>query len=289
MMQDLLCWHNGAIKPIRDVSISIFDFGFIHCDGTYDVLRAHNFHPLFLSRHLERFSKSCEYFGFSPLPNPEEIIHQLLRKNKLANAFVWLCVWRGAPPTGSPRDLSGPQQSVVYVKPYYGLSQKQDFRVCIHRENRRVPDECYNQRSKNFAWIELTLAQRCALERGFDSAVVLDLDGYVTEGPGFSICFVSSGQVLTPSKNCLGSVTVDVVGEVCSRLKIPFIRRRISENEALRAEEVFLCSTSGGLTLVPNFEGRILSQDVSSRIKKAYEDLVVELCGVSGVNGPSPS
>ena len=57
-------------------------------------------------------------------------------------------------------------------------------------------------------------------------------------------------------QNCLDSITIQVVNDVCKSLNIPFVRKNITVKEALEADECFICSTSGGITPVSSLESR---------------------------------
>lgn len=252
-MKKLICWNNGTYKPLGDVKLSILDFGFIHNDATYDVMKTSNGKILFFDKHLNRYNNSCEYFGFRPIDNIKSIVNKLLEINNIDNAFVWVCNWRGTPPSGSPRDMSGIENQVVYVKPYYGIKDS-SISLGIHTKNTRTPDSAVPQKYKNFGWIELTQAQKYADKNQYDSAIVLDDNGFICEGPGFGICFISNNTVMTPLKNCLDSITIQVVHDVCNSLNIPFKRKDITVDEALAADECFICSTSGGITPVSSLE-----------------------------------
>ena len=248
-MNNLICWHNNNFKSIADVSVSILDFGFIHSDATYDVMKTKNRNILFYQKHSNRYTDSCKYFGFTPILNIDTIAKDLLEKNNLDDAFVWVCNWRGTPPSGSPRDMSAVEHQVVYVKPYYNISNDK-VSLTLDYNNRRVSDKSYPQRYKNFGWIELTKAQKYADAQNITSALVLDYNGFVTEGPGFGVCIVKNEQVYTPSENVLGSVTIEVVEDICKDLEIQFTRKPITPIELYNADAVFICSTSGGITEV---------------------------------------
>ncbi len=255
-IENLKCWFNGKFCQLKDVHISILDFGFIHSDATYDVMRSRNGRILNFQLHHERFLKSCNYFDFQSVANLREIGERLLEENQIDEGFVWVCVWRGRPPSGNPREANVPQNSVVYVKPYYGLkSTNDDLKLKIVEEHRRVPSSCYSQESKNFGWIEFNLAQRKAFSRGFDSALLLNPDGDITEGPGFGVCFFDGKQVLSPEKDCLNSVTIQVIANLCESHKIPFKRTRISKKDLENFEGAFACSTSGGVTPISQIDG----------------------------------
>lgn len=271
-MNNLICWHDGTFKSLVDVTISPLDFGFIHCDATYDVLRIKNKRIMFQDLHLTRFKNSCEYFQFTINFDVIAVAEELIEKNNIDNAFLWVACWRGIPPSGSPRDTNAPQHSLVYVKPYYGISS-QGMKLCINRTYRRTPDECHNQEYKNFGWIEFNLAQRDAVANNFDSALLLTIDDYISEGPGFGVCFVKDGIVSTPKKDCLRSVTIDVVEQLCAKNNIKFVRTNITVDDAITADECFICSTSGGITPVNQLNLTHYSHTITNKLKEYYDSL----------------
>lgn len=277
-MSSWICWHDGEFKTLDQVKISIFDFGFIHSEATYDVFKMYDGKPQFADLHLERFKKSCDYYGFTPFENVMEIVQSLSIKNVFSNSFVWLCAWRGRPPTGSPRDVNGPQHSLIYLKPYYPLSEKPSLRLTIHHDHKRVPDACYGQEFKNFGWIEFTFAQKAAIAHGFDSAILMSTTGYLTEGPGFGICFVQNGKIITPLRDCLKSVTIQVVEKICKDHGIPFLRKDINPNEVYTADEAFACSTSGGITLISQIDNATYNDEFTQKIKGLFDEYSVNGC-----------
>lgn len=269
-MNNLICWHDGNFKPLGEVFITPLDFGFIHSDATYDVLRIKDGTIMFQDLHLSRFRNSCEYFHFNLEFDVIAIANKLIEKNNIKDAFLWLTCWRGIPPSGSPRDVNAPQHNLIYVKPYYGISS-QGLKLCIDYTHRRTPDECHNQEFKNFSWIEFNLAQRNAVKNNFDSALLLTLENYIAEGPGFGVCFVKDGTVITPKIDCLKSVTINVVEQLCNEHSIPFERRNILVDEALSAEEAFICSTSGGITPINQLNLTHYTHELTNKLKAYYD------------------
>lgn len=271
-MNKLICWHDWSYKLLSTVTISPLDFGFIHSDATYDVLRIKDGKIMFLDLHLARFNNSCEYFHFTPIKDIQAIAESLIEMNDIKDAFLWLTCWRGIPPSGSPRDVTAPQHNLIYVKPYYGISSD-GLNMCINRQHRRTPDSVHNQEYKNFAWVEFNLAQRSAVTNGYDSALLLTVDNYIAEGPGFGVCFVKDGVVLTPEKDVLKSVTIKVVEQLCTKLNIKFKRCNITEEDALSSDEAFICSTSGGITPITKLNDTVYSHSLTQILKADYDRL----------------
>ena len=61
---DLIAYKNGEYKPLREIGPTVLDFGFIHCDSTYDVMPVYNGKAFCYERHLQRFKNSAEKYGF---------------------------------------------------------------------------------------------------------------------------------------------------------------------------------------------------------------------------------
>lgn len=244
--------------PLDQVHISPLDFGFIHSHATYDVMRG----MTFFDKHYDRFSDNCKFYGFKPpyKNHLKKVIGNLLD----GDMFIWLIMWKGVPPTGSPRDLNGPDHFLVYTKPYYAIAQT-PVTLSIIDEIPRSPGY---QQHKNFSWIELTHAQQ---QCKTDTAIIRNVDGYINEGPGFGICFVQNTNILTPKTDVLNSVTIEVVEEICEREGLNFFRQDFLH---VGFDECFLCSTSGGITPVKNI-GRVkYKHEVTNFIKEKYDKLI---------------
>ena len=254
-MIDTIAYKNGEYKQLEEIGPSILDFGFIHCDATYDVMPIYNGKAFCYERHLERFQNSAKRYGLKlPDVNPLEIIKELRNKinlsyyNDIDNAFVWFLLWRGYPPSGNPRDIENcPINFAMYIKPSYPIGKNPVVSLYLDKNTKRVNDDYYGQEYKNMAWLDLTMSQRNK-PNGYDTTVLVDVDGNITEGPGFNVGIVNDGCIYTADKNVLKGVTMSVVEDIADDLKIPFVRRSITQTEFVNADEVFITSSSGGVT-----------------------------------------
>lgn len=246
---DLIAYKDGSFMPLRDIGPSILDFGFIHCDATYDVMPVYNGKAFHYERHLERFKNSAARYGLT-LPDVDtlDIIRELAKRNPIQNAFVWFIVWRGYPPSGNPRDLENcPTHFAMYIKPSYPIGVKPIVNIALDENTKRVNDDYYGQTYKNMAWLELTMSQRNR-PTGADTTVLVDVDGHITEGPGFNVGFVVDGKIFTADKNVLKGITMSVVEDIARETNIPFFRTPIDISVFDKADEIFISSSSGGIT-----------------------------------------
>jgi branched-subunit amino acid aminotransferase/4-amino-4-deoxychorismate lyase len=82
----------------------------------------------------------------------------------------------------------------------------------------------------------------------FDTVVLLDHTRHITEGPGFNVGFVWENYIWTPLNNCLNGVTMSVVEDICEDNPGQFSREHLKEDVWHYADEIFLASSSGGIT-----------------------------------------
>jgi branched-chain amino acid aminotransferase len=246
---DLIAYRDGEYKPLREIGPSILDFGFIHCDATYDVMPVYNGNAFCYDRHSTRFENSAKRYGLE-LPDVDRlaIVKELKKLNDVTNAFVWFLVWRGAPPSGNPRDIENcPIHFAMYIKPSYPIGNTPIVTLHLDTDTNRVSDDYYGQEYKNMAWLDLTMSQRNK-PADADTTILIDVDGNVTEGPGFNVGIVSNGVIYTADKNVLKGITMTVVEDIAKDNGILFARLPISQEQFNNANEVFITSSSGGVT-----------------------------------------
>jgi branched-chain amino acid aminotransferase len=116
-----------------------------------------------------------------------------------------------------------------------------------------------------------------AYERGGETAILVDREGNVVEGPGFNVFVVEKGGVFTPDSGVLEGITRRTVMELASVLGIRLGRRAIPASEMRRAEEVFVTSTAGGIMPVTKVDGKAVGGGkpgpVTARLREAYWEL----------------
>ena len=268
---NLIAYKNGEYKPLREIGPTILDFGFIHCDSTYDVMPVYDGKAFCYDRHVARFKASAERYGLNiPNVNPLEIIKELVKRNPIQNAFVWFILWRGFPPSGNPRDLENcPTNFAMYVKPSYPIASTPQVKLFLDKNTKRVNDDYYGQTYKNMAWIELTMSQRTR-PQGFDTTVLVDTKGQITEGPGFNVGIVKNKIIYTADKNVLKGITMSVVEDIAKENGYTFLRIPVTTQMFEDADEVFITSSSGGVTQTTK------CGPVSEMLMQAYEKKQVE-------------
>lgn len=264
-----VAYVNGVFMPTSEAKISVFDFGFGHCDATYDV--AHVWNGLFfrLDDHVDRFLTSVAGCRLT-LPFDRQglinLLHECVRRSGLREAYVDMIVTRGMPPAGT-RDLRKCTNHtlIVFASPYIWVLPREKVQTGAHlivSEVPRIPKECVNPKYKNFHWGDFNRALFEAYDQGGDTTVLPDLDGNITEGPGFNLFMLRDGVVLTPADNVLEGITRRTVGELCGELGLEFREQHFTADDLRNADEVFISSTAGGIYPITRVDGRVLGNDV---------------------------
>ena len=277
-----IAFCDGKFVPIADAKISVLDFGFTRSDVTYDVVHVWNGRFFRLEAHLDRFFASMQALRLTPGQSRDEMRRTLIecvRRTGLRNAYVGMVCTRGRPPAGSRDMRLCANQFIAYAIPFIWIADPEKQRKGLHAivsSYTRIPPQSIDPRIKNYHWLDMVRSQWEAYDRGAEVALLLDLEGNVTEGPGFNVFVVENGEIATPDLGTLEGITRKTVLDLCAELGLPAKARKIPLSELMEADEVFLSSTAGGILPVTRLDNRILGNGApgatTMRLRDAYWD-----------------
>lgn len=135
-------------------------------------------------------------------------------------------------------------------------------------------------------YVNSILAKREALTTGFDEAILLDAQGYVSEASGENIFVVRDGVVSTPAHGAsiLGGITRDTIIHLLGEMKVEVRERAIARDELYIADEVFMCGTAAEVTPVREIDGRRVGVGARGALTKRVQDRYFQV--VRGVEVP---
>ncbi|WP_417516640.1 aminotransferase class IV [Minwuia sp.] len=280
-MSDGCGFQDGIYKPIAEVGVNVLDWGFNKSDVTYDVVHVKDGAFFRLQHHLDRFWASMKGLRMSiPYSQEEvaEILTECVKRAGLRDSYVAMITTRGIPTPGMPRKPHLIENRFIgYAIPWVDVIkpdvQERGAHLIISKVP-RIPAASVDPTIKNYHWGDLIRAQFEADDAGADTAILLDIDGYVTEGPGFNVFAVIDGTVVSPDRGSLEGITRRSVLDICDQLGIPNEIRAIRPEEMLEADEIFTATTAGGVMPCARIDGRIKGNDrpgpVSMRLKETY-------------------
>ena len=139
---------------------------------------------------------------------------------------------------------------------------------------RNVPIQSVDAKIKTFNRLHSYLARLEALDAGADDAIMLDLEGYVTEGRGANVFIVRNGQLFTPPEGLLEGITRETVFELAFQEGLPATEERLTPYDLYNADEVFYCTTAGGIMPIVEVDRRQVGSGVpgaiTDRLRAAY-------------------
>ncbi len=271
----------GKYVPIAEARIPIIDTGFLRSDITYDVVAVWNGKFFRLEDHLDRFEKGWKRLHMKPPVNKKEIreiLFECVRRSGIKNAFVEMIMSRGVDEERSRDPRRFRNRFYAYAIPYIWIVKPEDQEVGIHliiaEKTIRIPPEAVDPTIKNFHWADLTRGIYEAYERGGYTIVLPDVEGNITEGPGFNVFVYYEGTLLTPEKGVLEGITRATVLDLADELNIPARLGMFDAKVLKEAQEVFITSTAGGVMPVTKVNEKPIGTgslgEVTTLIRRRY-------------------
>jgi branched-chain amino acid aminotransferase len=247
---------NDCFVQKENARVSVFDHGFLYGDGVYETLRAYEGRIFLWERHMARLRHSCELIGLD-LPIRDEvwipIIAELLVRNGLQDAGLRLTVSRGEGELGIDPRLCPNPTIVVMAKPVVTFTdqQREQGKVLHLSSVRRNSELAQPPQIKALSFLNNILAKQEAVRVGADDALMLNMDGYLSECSTSNIFFVKNQQLYTPAVDCgiLKGITRDVVIEFADMLEVCVEEGRYTMEQLLQADECFITNT--GIEIMP--------------------------------------
>ena len=245
---------DGRYVPMTEAKIPVGDWGFVHSDVTYDVVHVHDGRFFRLEDHLDRFARSLEGYRLEPPATRDEmreILARCVALSGLRNAFVAMISTRGVPRIyGSRRPADCDNTFIAYACPWIDVIpvdvQERGAHLWVASVPRISP-QSQDPTFKNYSWRDFVRALHEAHDHGYDTAVLLDPEGFVTEGSGFNIFAVKGNVVMTPDRGALEGVTRRSVLDLCGELGLSGRIAPMRIEDLMQADEVFCSTTAGGV------------------------------------------
>lgn len=223
-----------------------------------------------MNDHLDRFEASAKKMKMNlPLPKGEikRLLAEMAKLSGMRDAYCMLILTRGLErvPKGPDAIQQLARQSnnlYLYLQPYVWVMPPEiqlqgGGSAVVAQGVRRTHPESFDPTVKNLQWGDLTNGIIEASERGSWFPILLDGNGLVTEGSGYNIFLITKGGVfLTPKRGVLEGVTRRTVLEICERMGWEARVQDVPVREVFEAEEVFLCTTAGGVMPIKEVDGR---------------------------------
>ena len=233
------------------------------------------------AEHFERLKNSATALN---LPYPwkaDELInatYEVLSRNNLQDAYIRPLVYAPANMSFNPNKESFIVIETWQMQPFLGEKLLRVMTSSFERPNAKG----FKIEAKATGhYVNSIMASQEAKSKGFDEALLNDMNGFIAEGPGANVFIEKNNELYTPQTgNILPGITRATVLEICEKLDIQVVEKQITTNEIHGTDSAFFCGTAAEVIGMESLDNIPFRKDwadsLGIQVQKAYKNLVVE-------------
>lgn len=278
-------WKDGGLVEWREANTHVLTHTLHYGMGVFEGLRAYETSrgpAIFrLEEHIRRLFNSARIFQLD-IPFDEEVMgnacEQVIRANTYSACYLRPLVWIGSQQLSIAATDNRIHVAVAGwpMGSYLGdAGMEHGIRVKTSSFTRHHVNASMVRAKACGYYVNSILANREALSLGFDEALLLDTEGYVSEGAGENIFVVRDGVLYTPDlASCLDGITRDSVKVIAQDLGFDVREKRITRDEVYCCDEAFFTGTAAEVTPIRELDGRKIGTGsrgmITRSIQQAY-------------------
>ncbi len=279
-------WMDGKLVPFADATVHVLSHSLHYGNAVFEGIRAYATPEgpavLQLEAHVKRMFRSCRVLELEIPFTPKEIedaILETVKSNGHASCYIRPLVFRGAGPLGvlpkgNPIHVSIATWEWSSLHGDGGVDAGVDVGFSSWR--RMAPGTHPSMAKASGNYLNSQLVVQEAVRHGYAEGLVLDVDGYLSEGSGENVFLVDDGVILTPpiGNSILAGITRGMVMDLAGELGIEVREARIPREAVFFCEEIFMTGTAAEITPVRSVDGRPLEAEapgpVTTRLQKEF-------------------
>ena len=276
----------GEFVKKEDAVVSVYDHGFLYGDGVFEGIRVYHGNIFKLDEHLTRLYQSAQSIMLT-IPYDKEEMEQVIvdtvRKNELQSAYIRIVVSRGPGNLGlDPSSCRKPQVIVIAenLRMFPEELYEQGLRIASVASRRNRPDVLSPQ-VKSLNYLNNILVKLEANQAGVDEALMLNDQGYVTEGSADNIFIVKDGKIKTPPVylGALEGITRNAILNIAKELGYDVQETPFTRHDVYIADEVFLTGTAVEVIAAVEVDGRKVRDgkpgEITNHLLREFRKVVV--------------
>jgi branched-chain amino acid aminotransferase len=287
--RDGFIWFDGKLVPWREANIHVLTHSLHYGMAVFEGVRCYETDAgpavFRLEEHTKRLFNSAKIFQMKlPFSLEEVMAAQLdvIRANQLTSCYLRPLAWIGSEKLGISPAGNKIQMSVSAWK--WGAYLGEDginkgIRVKTSSYSRHHVNVSLVRAKASGYYINSILANQEVTAHGYDEALLLDTDGYVSEGSGENVFIVRDGILYTPDlASCLAGITRDAIIKIATDLGITVKEKRITRDEMYCADEAFFTGTAAEVTPIRELDDRTIGNGgrgpITEKIQSVFFDVV---------------
>jgi branched-chain amino acid aminotransferase len=286
-------WMDGKFVNWDDANIHIMTHTLHYGLGVFEGIRCYNTPKgpaIFkLDEHVKRLFQTAHIFLLNiPLTEDEikKAIINTVKANKLKECYIRPLAYIGYGAMGLyPKD--NPINIAIAAWPwgaYLGEDGLENgIRVKVSSFIRNHVNSNMSRGKVSGYYVNSQIAKKEAISCGYDEALLLDTEGYISEGSGENIFIVRNGVLkTTPLTSILEGITRNSIIKIAKDLKIEVREERFTRDEVYIADEAFFTGTAAEVTPIRELDGRVIGDGKRGKITKKLQSIFFDI--VKGKN-----
>jgi branched-chain amino acid aminotransferase len=284
-------WLNGAFQPFNDSNVHLLSHTLHYGLGAFEGIRAYETEAggaIFrLSEHTERLFDAAKKINITiPYSKEEleEVQKEAMTKNKLREGYIRPIVFLGSESMGlRAKDLVSVNVAVACWEwpSYMDPEAKKKGISIIKSPYQQYENPLYSNNKIIGTYINSIMALHDALAKNADEAILLDKNGFISEGSGENLFIIKDSKLLTPKTDfCLNGITRQSVIQIARDLGIEVEEKNLIFDELVDADEAFFSGTAVEITPITKVDNLIIGSGtigpISQRLQSKYSEIV---CG----------
>jgi len=277
-------WMDGELVDWDDAKIHVLTHTLHYGCGVFEGVRAYATSQgaavFRLSDHIERLFNSAKIF-FIDIPYTREQLVEAtkatVRVNGLDSCYIRPLVYLGYGEMGL-NPLPCPVNVSIAVWPWGAYLGDEGIehgvRMMISSWQRHDPNAMPPAAKGTGMYINSSMAKIEAIKAGYDEAILLSPQGYVSECTGENIFVVRNGRIITPpaSAGALEGITQDSVMTIASDLGIECVTGNILRSDLYTADEAFLSGTAAEVVPIRSVDDREIGEPgpITKKIQEVF-------------------
>ena len=284
-------WLNGAFQPFNDSNVHLLSHTLHYGLGAFEGIRAYETEAggaIFrLSEHTERLFDAAKKINITIPYSKEEleaVQKEAMTKNKLQEGYIRPIVFLGSESMGlRAKDLVSVNVAVACWEwpSYMDPEAKKKGISIIKSPYQQYENPLYSNNKIIGTYINSIMALHDALAKNADEAILLDKNGFISEGSGENLFIIKDSKLLTPKTDfCLNGITRQTVIQIARDLGIEVEEKNLIFDELVDADEAFFSGTAVEITPITKVDNSIIGSGtigpISERLQSKYSEIV---CG----------
>lgn len=282
--RDGLIWMDGEMVPWRDAKIHVLTHTLHYGMGCFEGVRAYGTPEgaaIFrLQDHTDRLFRSAHILNMK-MPFTKEQLNAAqcaaVLENGLDEAYLRPMVFYGSEGMGLRADnLTTHVMIAAWTWPSYMSPEAKELGIKVRTSSytRHHVNITMCKAKANGNYINSMLALNEATASGCEEAMLLDNEGYVSEGSGENIFILRNGVLHTPElTSCLEGITRQTILDFAQELNVPVRERRITRDEVYVADEAFFTGTAAEVLPIRELDDRMIGAGKRGPLTEQFQTM----------------